>query len=69
MEPFRTFTATITDTGGCSVPQPDINSILAKYAQIIAIITCEVDKDVHFINISVKNADQCLSGQDWSEIG
>lgn len=46
---IQNFTARITDMGGCSVPQPDINSILAKFAQIIAIITCEVDKEVQFI--------------------
>lgn len=65
---IQNFTARITDLDGCSVPQPDINSTLAKYAQKIAIIESEGDKDVQFIRIYVENVDQYLSGQNWSEI-
>lgn len=48
----------VTGLGGCSVPQPDINSTLAKYARKVTIIPCEGDKDVQFLNIAVRSEDQ-----------
>lgn len=59
---IQNFKARIADLGGCSVPQPDINSTLAKYAQKIAITAREGDKDAQSISIYVENGDQNLPG-------